>query len=87
MEGLTIESITGYAGTLKWGSREAASLGPWSISAVPGGGQSLTAKVLSSDTYRVTQAPLTFVHPNGRWTWPVLTLQISGSTLSASLGQ
>lgn len=89
MDGVVIESITGAVGKLKWGHRDAATLASWSISAAPGGGQSLTAKIVSSDTFRVTQAPLTFEVPlsNGRWTWPVLTLQISGSTLIASLGQ
>jgi hypothetical protein len=83
MEALT---MTGSSAVLKWGYREAAVLGAWSMTGHTAGGGSLTATVISSDTFRVTQTPLTFVHPNGKWTYPVLDLQITDHTLTALLG-
>jgi len=79
-------SMTGTAAVVKWGYREAAVIGSWSLTGHAGGGGSLTATILSSDAFRVTQAPLTFVHPNGKWTWPIVNLQITDHTLNAELG-
>jgi len=79
-------TMSGATATVKWGYRDAAVVGSWSIRGHAQGGGSLTAKIISSDAFRVTQAPLTFVHPNGKWTWPVLTMQITDHTLNAELG-
>ena len=78
--------ITGATAVVKWGYREAAVLGSWSVKGHTQGGGSLTADVVSSDAFRVTQTPLTFVHPNGRWQWLILDLQITDRTLTALLG-
>ncbi len=78
--------MTGPSAVVKWGYRDAAVLGPWSVTGHAAGGGSLTATIVSSDTFRVTQAPLTFVHPNGKWTYPILDLQITDRTLTALLG-
>jgi hypothetical protein len=81
-------TITGQAGELRWGYRSAASLASWSIASDGNGGQSLTAQIVSKDAFAVTQAPLTFRVPRQSgtaWEWSVKTLQISGTTLTASL--
>lgn len=79
-------TMTGMSASVKWGRRDAVIVGAWSMTGHPEGGGTLTASVVSSDAFRVTQAPLTFVHPNGTWAWPVLSLQITGNTLTALLG-
>lgn len=77
-------SITGPTGLLKWGYHQAATLASWEIGA---GGTTLTAKLVECDHFRVTQAPLTFEvpRPAGAWIWNVITLQIAGETLTASI--
>lgn len=75
--------FTGPAGELKWGYYPAATLASWTIS----GGESLTltAKIVSQDTFRVSQQPLTF-QPIGRsWRWAVQSLQIVGDSVTAAL--
>ena len=81
-------TITGPQAQLRWGYYQAAQLGSWSVEAGPGGG-TLTATVVSQDAFRVSQRPLTFVvtRPKGVvWRWPIQTLQIAGTTLTASIG-
>lgn len=81
-------SIRGAAGEVRWSYHRAASLGAWTLT--PGSAAStLTASVVSLDTFKVSQQPLTFVvpRPTGRvWRWPVLSLQISGTEMTATLG-
>lgn len=81
-----VMTMTGRSARLKWGYYEAAELGPWSLVGHTHGGGTLTATIVSSDALRVTQAPLTFVHPNGTWEWPILTLQITNHALTAEVG-
>lgn len=79
--------FTGAAGEVRWGYHPAALLASWTLIADQAGGR-LTAQVVSHDTYRVSQQPLTFVvpRPNGHvWTWPLLTLQITGTSLEATV--
>lgn len=81
-------TIRGKDGVLRWGYFPAATLGSWVVTAEPAG-NTLTAQVVSHDALRVSQQPLTFVvtRPNGyAWTWPVQSLQIAGSTVTARLG-
>ena len=81
-------AIHGPSGAVKWHWHQAASLGPWTLQGV-GDSYVLTASIVSSDTYRVSQHPLVFEHVlNGRpMRWGILpdTLQVAGETLSASL--
>lgn len=79
-------SITGQAGEVRWGYHTAATLASWSVT----GGDKLTATIVSSDAFRVSQHPLTFQvrRPSGHvWTWAIQSLQIAGTTLQASLAQ
>jgi len=75
--------IRGAAAEVRWGFRLAATLGPWTVDGLPGA-WTFSAVVLEHDDFRVSQRPLTVVTPNG-WRWPVTTLQIAGTTLTASV--
>jgi hypothetical protein len=80
-------TVGGLSGTLKWGYHEAASLGKWSITA-DRSGQRLTADIVSHDAFKVSQRPLTLVvdRPKGQqWCWRIDTLQVTGTTLAATL--
>lgn len=81
-------SIRGSAGEIRWGYHLAASVGPWSILA-EGSGGTLTGTVVSHDTFRVSQQPLTFLvaRTDGQapWRWSITGLQIMDGALSASL--
>jgi hypothetical protein len=48
----------------------------------------VSATVVSSDAFRVSQRPLAFIvpHADGEWQWPITTLQIEGASLNAALG-
>jgi hypothetical protein len=76
-------TVKGQEGRIVWGYHTAARLAAWCID-----GHTLTATVQESDTFRVTQQPLTFVvsRPTGSpWVWTVASLQVAGQTLTASL--
>lgn len=64
----------------------AVVFGPWRIEA--DGETTLTGTLVSVDGYRVTQVPLVAVVQIGRTrlTYPVVDLQLSGSTVTATLG-
>lgn len=79
--------MKGVAASIGWGYHHAATLGPWNLSDA-GGGQ-LTAEIVSADAFRVSQQPLTFLvpRPNGQpRRWPITSLQIADSTLTAVVG-
>lgn len=85
MPGIT---IGGLSAVIKWGYHEAASLGKWDLSARETGGD-LTAKVVSSKDFELSQPVLKFcvMRQNGpAWKWPVLSLWIADGTLHAQLG-
>lgn len=80
--------INGPQGEVRWSYHRAATVGPWTLTAEPAGA-TLTATVVSSDAFAVSQQPLTFVVPRpsgASWTWPIVTLQIAGGSLTAELG-
>lgn len=66
---------------LKWGYHSAAQLRDIVIES----GQ-MKATIESVDDYKVSQRPLWFVLTPTNWRWPVESLQIEGTTLTASLG-
>lgn len=82
-------TVGGRQAELRWSYHVAASLGPWTLTMDRSGGGALTAQVVSADTFRVEQRPLTFrtVRQNAApWEWPVTSLHIAGATLTAALG-
>lgn len=80
-------TVKGAEGSLRWVYHLAATLRHWTIEK-SAGGYSLTATVVNADTFRVSQRPLTFVAPvqGVSWRFPLTTLQITGVSLSATLG-
>jgi hypothetical protein len=72
----------GEAGQLMWSYHKAADLTGWELKE-----GRLTATVVSKDDFKVSQRPLTFVvtRPTTTWKWDVTSLQITGSSLSATL--
>jgi hypothetical protein len=76
-------TLTGATAEIRWGYHPAAQLSSWSMTTAG----AVTAKVESVDAFRATQAPLTFVvpRPTQPWVWKVNSLQITGTTLTASL--
>lgn len=79
-------SLRGPSALIKWGYLDAALLGPWSLEFDSTGG-TLKATAQSTDTFRVSQLPLTFVVPREiPWVWPVESLQIDGFSVTARVG-
>lgn len=78
--------VQGIEGQIKWGYLPAVVFGPWTYEG-HGSTGTLTAQVVSSNEFRLVQKPLVAVVPMGHatWCWSVIGLQISGSTLIASL--
>ena len=80
-------TITGSAGSVRWGSAPVATLSGWTMTKIPGG-WSLSAAASSVDHFRASQQPLMLVvpHEGGSWRWPVQTLQVDGQAVIATLG-
>jgi hypothetical protein len=80
-------TIKGVEGSLRWSYHQAATLRDYVVTKTPEG-WTLSATVVSSDTFRVSQRPLVFVatHAQGAWRWSVQSLQIEGASLTAMLG-
>ncbi len=78
----------GEAAELRWGYHPAATLKDWTLTPHNSSSFEVTARVVSSDAYRVSQHPIVFTVPRQAcvWKWPVVSLQIVGETLTASLG-
>jgi len=77
----------GASGEIRWGYLEAFGLGSWHLVTSASGG-TLTATVQHVDAFRASQQPLTFLvpRPHGSWRWPILSLQFSGTQLTATVG-
>lgn len=78
---------TGPSGLIVHVYAPAVTFGRWSCDADQQGG-TLTAEIVSVDNYRIKQRPLYTSIAMGRATWrrPVMDVQISGKTLTATLG-
>lgn len=82
--GLTVK---GMDGSIRWAYHTAALIRAWTIEHGDQG-YTLSATVVKSDIFRISQRPLVFIAPHvkGVWRWPVIELQISGASLTAKLG-
>lgn len=78
----------GPSGTLRWGYQTAAELKNWTVESFGGGAAQLRASIVKVDKFRASQRPLDFQTrvKVGTWTWPVIELQITGTSLDATLG-
>ncbi len=70
-----------------WGYQLAGTVRGWTAVRSQTDHGTVTATIVSVDTFRVSQRPLTFVvpHKHGTWRWPIATLQIADYTLTARL--
>jgi hypothetical protein len=75
-------TLRGAAGEVRWAYHLAASLGAWTLES-----GRLSAEITAQDSFRISQAPLAFVvaRANGAWRWPIRSMDIVGSTLTATL--
>jgi len=80
-------TLSGVTGDVRWGYMVALVFGPWRFEGGQEGG-TLTGRLVSSDAFRVTQAPLVAVLQVGRTAarYPVLDVAITGSEVTATLG-
>jgi len=80
-------TIRGEVGEVRWAYHLVGTLTEWTVTN-DAGARTLTGTMQTSDTFRLTQQPLVFQasHPHGVWRWPIHSLQMTGTTLTASLG-
>jgi len=76
--------MRGAAGEVRWSYHRAAELGAWTLE-----GDQLSARLLTSDTFRLSQSPLTFVvpRPQGAWHWLIERVAVSDHSLTATVRQ
>ena len=79
-------TFRGDAAELRWGYLPAATVKDWTMKP-EASSLTVTARIVSSDAFRVSQHPIVFTVPRASadWKWNVLSLQIVGETLTASL--
>lgn len=78
----------GRDGSIRWGYHLAASMPEWTMTQGPR--LELVGTVTQTNPVYLSQSSLTFVvnRPDGRvWTWPIQTLEVRGSSVSAELVQ
>jgi hypothetical protein len=80
-------TVRGASAWLRWGYAQAATLRAWTVTR-EADAWTLSAAVVTTDAFRLSQQPLVFVapHQGGSWRWPVESLQITDGTLVARLG-
>jgi len=80
-------SITGVVGSVTWGYYTAAAIHNYTVTRRDAS-WTLTATVVLSDAFKLSQRPLRFVapHAHGEWAWPIDTLTIADGALTATLG-
>lgn len=81
-------TIRGAEGKLYWGYHLVGTVRAWTVTrhspADPG---TLIGTAVDVNAIRASQHPIVFVvtHKHGTWRWPLATLQIAGTALSATL--
>ena len=83
-----VSQITGQAAECWWGYYPAAVLGAWTVTRAEFGTWTLTAILVRADAFQLQQRPLTFValHAHGKWRWPIDTIDVGPTELTATLG-
>lgn len=80
--------FNGLEAEVRWGYRRAISLGPWTLTA-KGTDVTVSASIVTADTFAASQRPLVFVVPRPNkqpWRWSVESLQIADGRITAGLG-
>lgn len=81
-------TVHGANGTLFWGYLPVGTVRAWTVTrhsvSDPG---ALAGTITDLNTFRASQHPITFVveHKRGTWRWPLETLQIAGTSITATL--
>ena len=81
-------TLTGAEAAIRWGYHVACLVTTWTLTQGDGA-PTLTATIAHSNTYRLSQRPLVFMvarYGGIIWRWPIVELQITGASLSATLG-
>lgn len=81
-------TIHGAIGQVKYTYRTAAVVNDFTIARSELEGLTMRGTLAESDTYLLTQTPLTFVVPikGGAWRWPVVDWRIIDRQILARLG-
>lgn len=82
--------LTGPIGRIEWGYYVAADVHGYTVTRHRETRQwSLTGIVGTSDAFKLSQRPLTFVAPYnneaGKWTWPIRSITITDRAVRAEL--
>lgn len=80
-------TITGVKARIDWSYYPAAALLHYTVTKGTAGWR-VSATVVASDSFKLSQAPLVFVapHAKGEWRWPITQWSIEGGRLTAALG-
>jgi hypothetical protein len=90
--------ISGVVGAVKWSYYTAAAVEGYTVTCTKAGEWRLQATVVLSDAFKMAQRPLTFVAMYAKkgldgttvvkseWRWPIVTVSLEGSHLTATLG-
>ena len=80
-------TVQGVLAVIRHGYHVAGTVGAWTVTRGEHG-WTLTASIVKTDTFRMSQRPLVFVagHALGVWRWPITSLQMTGASLTAVLG-
>lgn len=81
-------TIRGVEGQLYWGYHLVGAVHNWTVTRhTPADPGTLTGTAVDLNAFRASQHPLAFVvtHQHGVWRWPLETLQIADSVVTATL--
>lgn len=85
--------IRGVVAQIRWAYYDAATVDGYTVVRhLAGPGRppswSVSARIVTSDKFKMAQRPLIFVapHAKGRWVWPIKDYLILDGTLTADLG-
>lgn len=80
-------TVTGLVGELRWAYHRAGEIRDWTVRTEEGR-TSFSGLLDRPDAFRLSQQPLVFVapHARGAYRWPVLSLQVTGASCTATLG-
>lgn len=79
--------VTAAQAEVRWGYQIAATCRACTVTRTDGA-WAVVGTVVQADAFRIAQRPLVFVvtHRQGRWAWPIVSLQVAGASLTAALG-
>jgi hypothetical protein len=81
-------TLRGVNGSIRWGYHLAATCAKWCVVRKDDGSFTLSASTSQANAYHLTQRPLVFTVSvvGGMLTWPIRSLDVTGSTVTGTLG-